>query len=787
MCFLMIIVEIELMMITRFLLASLNMDAVLAEATIHQRRQALNRMSKGLGLQDAYDTTLDRIRKQGGGKSRLGMEALMWISRSERPLRSIELCHALGVELGAEDFNTQNVPSIRTVLAYTLGLVTFNEQASATPRLLHSTLQEYLRQHPTLFVTAHSMMAEICLTYLNGRSVRALSPDLDEVLETPPFLEYATCFWGTHAARGVTDPVKSLALRLLNGYENHVSATVLWESKIRDWWSRDGDVEGITGFHCIAFWGIAEIAVALLGVEGRQVNESDSRGWTPLMWAVQYKNRGIVELFLEQEDIELEAAIEDGRTILSFAAELGDEDTVKLLLEHRDVNPNSTDSNGRTPLLFAVESGQEGVVKLLLECRDVDPNSPDSNGQTPLSLAAEKGYEAVVGLLLQRGDLDPNSADKYGRTLLWFAAGRSQEGLVKMLLERGDVDPNFSDTNGRTPLSFAAQKGHDSVVKLLLKWGDINPNLSDNYRRTPLSFAAEQLRNSISNLFQFSSPSGHVRVMNLLLERVGVDPNSPDGNGRTPLSFAAESGEEDVVKLLLQRRDVNPNSPDRNGRTPLSFAAEGGQKSVVKLLLERGDVDPNPSDNNGQTPLSLAAGPFREPGVYLGIFANVPRHKDEAELLRNRGSVVKLLQERVAVDPNSSDNNGQTSLSFAAEEGHEGVVKLLLERGDVDPDLSDNNGQTALPFATKEGQEGAVQLPRPTQILPRTTSPAQTIPIKSIASTPDPNRPYPDSQFPHSFFPPTFTLFMFLFFALMICHWYGDSLELFHAIRPAWP
>ena len=213
-------------MISRFLLASLNMDAVLAEATIHQRRQVLHKMSKGLGLQDAYDTTLDRIGKQGGSKSRLGMEALMWISHCESPLRSQELCHALGVELGTEDFSMQNVPSIRTVLGYTLGLVTIDERTS-TPRLLHFTLQEYLEQHPTIFVTAHSMMAEICLTYLNSRLVRALPPDPDEALVTTPFLEYATCFWGTHAARGVTDPVKSLALRLLNRYENYVSAAVL--------------------------------------------------------------------------------------------------------------------------------------------------------------------------------------------------------------------------------------------------------------------------------------------------------------------------------------------------------------------------------------------------------------------------------------------------------------------------------------------------------------------------------------------------------------------------------
>jgi len=107
--------------------------------TIHQRRQALHRMTKGFGLQDAYDTTLDRIREQGGSKARLGMEALMWMSRCERPLRSQGLCHALGVELGAEDFSIQKVPSLRTILGYALGLVTIDEPAS-TPRLLYFTL-----------------------------------------------------------------------------------------------------------------------------------------------------------------------------------------------------------------------------------------------------------------------------------------------------------------------------------------------------------------------------------------------------------------------------------------------------------------------------------------------------------------------------------------------------------------------------------------------------------------------------------------------------------------------
>ena len=107
-----------------FLLVSLNIDVILAEITIHQRRKKLDKMTKGEGLGDAYAVTLSRMRAQQRSRSKLGMEVLMWISHSERPLHVDELCHALGVEEGSMDLNIQNIPAIETILASTLGLVT---------------------------------------------------------------------------------------------------------------------------------------------------------------------------------------------------------------------------------------------------------------------------------------------------------------------------------------------------------------------------------------------------------------------------------------------------------------------------------------------------------------------------------------------------------------------------------------------------------------------------------------------------------------------------------------
>ena len=164
-------------MAPRFLLVSLKIAAILDETTIYQRREQLKRITNGDGLGDAYGVTLDRI-KQSGGKSRLAMAALMWISQSERAMSADELCHALGVQIGSTDPNPDNIPSIQSLLASCLGLATVDREGS-TVRLVHFTLQEYLNSHPEMFHNPYAAMAEVCLTYLNFDCIRELSPALD--------------------------------------------------------------------------------------------------------------------------------------------------------------------------------------------------------------------------------------------------------------------------------------------------------------------------------------------------------------------------------------------------------------------------------------------------------------------------------------------------------------------------------------------------------------------------------------------------------------------------------
>ena len=171
--------------------------------------------------------------------------------------------------------------------------MTIDEQLS-TVRLVHFTLQEYITAHPNLFITPHSMMAEICLTYLNFQSICDLSTSFDTIPPTTPFLHYASCYWGFRAKKHITESVKQLALRLLRRDANHISADILLREESVDFlsWSdrHDGkhpDLRGFTGLHCIAYMGVTEIAITMVNMKVWDLNGRDSNGATPLMWVAK--------------------------------------------------------------------------------------------------------------------------------------------------------------------------------------------------------------------------------------------------------------------------------------------------------------------------------------------------------------------------------------------------------------------------------------------------------------------------------------------------------------------
>ena len=539
----------------RFPIVVLGMAAILGETTKAKRQKMWTTVATvGVALGDVYGETLLRIREQNDSLSRLGMQVLMWVSYSQRPLQIDELCHALAVEIGSTDLNLDNAPSIDTVLDSCLGLVIIDK--NSTLHLIHHSLREYLSSQ-SIFPRAHQTLAETCLTCLNFSGVNNISSGCASDLPYTSFLKYSSIYWGIHAKGNLSDRAKSLAVELLSRNDNHISATLLFQHIVDG--RNDNNACGyllfqyleddhpdifhhqFTGLHRASYFGIVEVVKALVEMKGSDINQGDCIGCTPLMWAAQRGNEGVV----------------------------------RILLARGDVDPDKSDNHVGTPLSGASSEGHEGIVRQLLARESVNPNKPDNSGGTPLKGASCYGHEGVVRLLLARGDVNPNVTESHGGTPLWWASCVGHEGVVRLLLARSDVNPDQANHRGETPLWCASSEdteGHEEVVRLLLARSDVNPDQANYRGESPLWRASSE---------------GNEGVVRILLARRDINPDRPDNCGRTPLALAASRGYVSVVKLLLARPDVNPGTPDDQGQTPLQVASTNGHRKIVALLKPR--------------------------------------------------------------------------------------------------------------------------------------------------------------------------------------------------------
>ena len=292
----------------------------------------------------------------------------MGMSQSERSLRAEELCQALAVEIGSEDYtgNAENVPSIRTVLSCCQGLVVVVDEGLIV-RPVHYTLKGYLISHCDLFQKSHSAIAETCLTYLNSQQIMALSASRFQSTERLPFLEYSALYWGAHMKRQLSDCGKTLALKLFRHYNGHISIQLLLKHTFEHQFHRyplDSleEFSNFTGLHCASMFGLVDVARALIETDSFDVSGMDEAGATPLIWAARNGHEGVVQLLLGQED----------------------------------VDPYWPDSYGKTPISWAAENGHEAVVKLLLGRKSVSPGRPARKDRTRISRAARNGCGAVL-------------------------------------------------------------------------------------------------------------------------------------------------------------------------------------------------------------------------------------------------------------------------------------------------------------------------------------------------------------------------------------------------------
>ena len=412
---------------------------------------------------DAYNEAMDRINGQISDSQELAKQVLLWITCAKRPLTTLEIQHALAIEIGESKLDVDNLSEIEDIISVCAGLVTVDKKSDII-RLVHYTTQEYFeRTWTSWFPTAQTDITKTCVTYLSFNNFNSgfclTGKEFKARLQSYILYDYAARNWGHHA-RAASVEVEQLILDFLKSEAKVSSCSQAMMASRGYSWESDYRQElpsQMTGVHLAAYFGLKEAMTALLK-SGYDLDPKDSYTRTPLQWAVIKGHEAVVKLLLEK-DAELE----------------------------------SKDNDGRTPLSRVAEEGHEAMVKLLLE-KGAELESKDNCGRTPLAWTATRGHEAVVKLLFTKG-VNPNSKDKFDRTPLSVAAVRGHEAVAKLLLTNDNIDFNFKDIFGRTPLLDAGRSGNIDIRRLLLeKYEENGTTIRDEDLNIAVHPAAHQWR-----------------------------------------------------------------------------------------------------------------------------------------------------------------------------------------------------------------------------------------------------------------------------------------------------
>uniref|UniRef100_A0AC35GEB5 Ankyrin repeat protein n=1 Tax=Panagrolaimus sp. PS1159 TaxID=55785 RepID=A0AC35GEB5_9BILA len=142
---------------------------------------------------------------------------------------------------------------------------------------------------------------------------------------------------------------------------------------------------------------------------------SNSRGWTPLMYASALCRVEIVQSLLTKNP-NLCAQNDSKQTALMIAASFGHASILEILINYSKefskrirekyeniCGLNLSDENGFTALHFAVYYAHDEAVKCLLY-EKANPNVPDKNGMTPTLLAcSDQNRQKCLNILIKNG------------------------------------------------------------------------------------------------------------------------------------------------------------------------------------------------------------------------------------------------------------------------------------------------------------------------------------------------------------------------------------------------
>lgn len=470
------------------------------------------------------------------------------------------------------------------------------------------------------------------------------------------------------------------------------------------------------------------------------LNATNEKGLTPLLYAIECNNERAVRVLLEYNDVNMEAKLPD-----DFA-------------DYPYINKNEGDSfniGGATPLMFAIFKNNPRIVKQLID-KGADVKARDNEGTSVFLYACGFGNGNIIRMLLVKdrtlvNDKTPN----INVNGLHYAASLNNLETINFLIKNVDMNINDRDSNGCTALYYAAYYAKKEAYNLLIKLG-ANKDIGDNYGVKPeyiLSGGSsavdlgadsnEENNNSFTNTYEENIfiaeaiQTSDTNALRNIMMYSNFNMNSVIIAYETPLTYAIHLGKDDMVNELLKYRIDNTNIINIEtsfiprddlyfnesraeftgyvylyNASPLQYAIFKGNTNIINTLLRFG-ADINRKDSLGNNALMYAASYGNAEVIdtllnyssnsyrVVDMYGDTPLHN--AALLGNTNTLTALMN-RTPININVQNIDGNTPLHLAVKNHNSNTYRFLLLKG-ADYTIKNYDGKTASDLLYGDGVE----------------------------------------------------------------------------------
>ncbi|KAJ5522431.1 hypothetical protein N7527_006546 [Penicillium freii] len=640
-----------------FLHTKLILDEILDLTTVRHMQKALEKQSTGLN--QVYQSTLQRIDMQPRARRELARRFIGWVVFAKRRLKIDEVIHAFAVEVDEDYIEEDNFVSPDTLLQSCVGLVVLHADKSVA--MVHATAYDFFGSTVLLPYDMEVDIAETCLRYMCLSPFKEgpctsrveMSRRFDEMI----FLDYASRHWARHVKeiRSVEEDLESLVQfficneKLLNAAVQALNFRNELETDLLDSLF-DSIPYHQTALHVAAYWNLTGTLRNLIE-SGLSTSLTDTHGWTPLHYACANGHFASAQI-LVRNGADVDATDNQDWTPLFWASFTGSLDIVHLLLSEHAKYTNRS-KYGWTALHWAISRGEADVVLELvqhhqaqlsrvtkadirtLSVEDVRRlNTPENT--SPIQIAAE-GKNATIFDLLVAHFVAPDSTREEDFQKIW-----SRESF------RVPIAQSTWRNTFKTQINGEASRPSELIAgETYMEEDPSNYFWCEFMKEDPSAWK--------SNLLVSAIQDGDFQAAKLFLE-LGADVNYISEKGPL-LNLAAHQRDPRFVQLLLERssKELQAEMNESILRTAISF----GNLETAKVIL---DSDGAHVCQNG-TSLHAAASE-KDPQFAL--------------LLLSKGARPELLNEY-----------DQTALSVAVTNGFVETAQALIEGGADVNQLSD--------------------------------------------------------------------------------------------------